>query len=118
MPQYHGVMCKEGPKGAFWPTIAEIVTTDRARFLAWYDRMAATGYQPQDEYDEHLNMLRAMSKKRQAELSQPYNPSPQDVANMRANKTSGRGQKPYAKQVREPDKKVVTSKWTPLPRGR
>jgi len=118
MPQYHGIMCKEGPKGPFHPTFAEIVTTDRTKFLAWYDRMAASGYQAQDDYEQHLNMLRAMSRRRQAELSKPYEPTPQDVANMRANKPSGYGQKPWAKQVREPDKKVVTSKWTPLPGGR
>lgn len=101
MPQYHAVMAKAGPLGPFKPSYTEIVTTDQGKFLAWWDRQLSMGWQPEDEYEAWLNMLRAMSAKRMADLSKPYNPSPEQVALDRAHRPSGNGQKPFRKPVRD-----------------
>jgi hypothetical protein len=118
VPLFIGVMRRMG-KGdnPFTAPKTRIETTDAKKFMAWVEANEALGYVQEEEWEQHVNMLRAMSKRRQKELSAPYNPSPQDVADARANKPSGRGQKPYPKQTREPDKKVA-GPWTPLPRGR
>jgi hypothetical protein len=101
----------------FNPPKTRIETTDAKKFMAWVEKNEALGYIQEEEHEETLNMLRAMSKRRQKELSAPYNPSAQDVADMRANRPSGRNQKPFPKRVSEPDKKVA-GPWTKLPGGR
>jgi hypothetical protein len=97
----------------FDPPTCRIETGSEEKFVAWVAARQSEGWLLPVEHSEHINMLRAMSKKRQAELSKPYDPSPQDVANARANKASGYAQKPYPKPTREPDKKVV-GPWTPI----
>ncbi len=94
----------------FKAPMAEFVTTDPGRYLAWVDRMEAQGYVEAAEHEEFLSMLRAMSKKRQAELSKPFDPTPQQVADARANKPSGKGQAPMRKPVRD-------YKGTQMPKG-
>jgi hypothetical protein len=114
MPLYHGVMVKTGPLGPFKPTVAEIMTTDRAKFLAWTDRMEGAGYVDAATHAEFTDMLRAMSKRRQAELSRPYDPSPEQVAADRANRPSGKGQKPFRKPVRDyQGASMPKGPWTP-----
>lgn len=118
MPLYHGVMFRMGRGDSPWSApMAEMETTDKAKFLAWVDRMETQGYVEAAEHEQYLAMLRVMSKRRQAELSKPYDPTPEQVAADRANKPSGRGQKPYRKPTYERDKKVA-GPWTDLPRGR
>lgn len=118
MPEYHGVMFRMARGDSpFSAPMAEYVTYDAARFCAWVDRMEALGYVEASEHEQHIAMLRAMSKKRQAELSKPYNPSPQDVANDRANRPSGKGLKPMRKPIRDyRGSKEVATPWTPDPR--
>jgi hypothetical protein len=118
VPLFTGVMVRVA-KGdnPFNPPKTRIETTDARKFMAWVEKNEALGYIQEDEHEETLNMLRAMSKRRQAELSQPYQPSAQDVADMRANRPSGRNQKPFAKRTMERDKKVA-GPWTEIPKGR
>jgi hypothetical protein len=102
MPEYHGFMFRMGRGDSpFSAPKAEFVTSDPGRYLAWVDRMEAQGYVEAEEYEEFVNMLRAMSKKRQAELSKPYDPTPEQVAADRANRPSGKGQKPMPKPTRD-----------------
>lgn len=101
----------------FDPPTSYIETTNLDKFIAWVTDYEARGWVQESDHDAHVNMLRAMSKKRQAELSTPYDPTPQQVADARANKPSGKGQKPYPKPTRERDKKVA-GPWEPIPHGR
>jgi hypothetical protein len=101
MPLFHGIMVKSGPMGPFRPTVAEMVTTDKEKYFAWLDRMEGMGYVDAAQHAEFTDMLRAMSRRRQAELSKPFEPTAQDVADMRANRPSGKGQKPFRKPVRD-----------------
>lgn len=116
MPEYHGFMFRMAKGDSpFSAPMAEFVTTDPARFMAWVDRMEAQGYVEAAEHQEYLNMLRAMSKKRQAELSKPYNPSPEQVAADRANKPSGKGQAPMRKPIRDyKGTQMPKGEWTPV----
>jgi hypothetical protein len=120
MPEYHGVMFRMA-KGdnPFKAPVAEYTTCDAQRFCAWVDRLEALGYVEATEHEAHVAMLRAMSKKRQAELSKPYNPSPEQVAADRANKPSGKGQKPMRKPIRDyRGTKEQATPWVDLPGGR
>lgn len=120
MPQYHGIMFRMGRGDSPWHApMAELWTTDVTKFLAWAERLEGQGYVEAAEHEQHIAMLRSMSKRRQAELSKPYNPTPQDVANDRANKPSGKGQKPLPKPVRDyRGTKEAAGPWMPLPGGR
>jgi ferredoxin-NADP reductase len=120
VPQFHGLMAKPGwENNPFAPPFyTEIVTSDPVKFMAWVRRSEQLGYVEPADLEQFKNMLRAMSKKRDNELSQPYNPDPAQVDAERANKPSGKGQKPYPKRTYERDKKVVTSPWRDLPKGR
>lgn len=102
MPLYHGVMFRMARGDSPWSApMAEIETTDRAKYLSWVDRMETMGYVEAAEHEAHIAMLRAMSKRRQAELSKPYDPTPEQVAADRANKPSGKGMKPMRKPIRD-----------------
>lgn len=116
MPEYHGVMFRMARGDSPWSApMAEFTTCDAARFLAWVDRMESQGYVEAAEHEQHVAMLRAMSKKRQAELSKPYDPTPQQVAEARANKPSGKGQAPYRKPVRDyRGTQMPKGEWEPI----
>jgi hypothetical protein len=102
MPQYHGVMFRMARGDNPWHApMAELWTTDMVKYLGWVDRMESQGYVEAAEHEQHIAMLRAMSKKRQADLSKPYNPTPEQVAADRANRPSGKGQKPMPKPTRD-----------------
>jgi hypothetical protein len=116
MPQYHGVMFRMAKGDSpFSAPMAEFITTDPTKFLAWVDRMESMGYVEAEEHDAHLAMLRAMSKKRQAELSKPYNPTPEQVAADRANRPSGKGQRPMPRPTRDyKGTQMPKGPWTPI----
>jgi len=116
MPQYHGVMFRMAKGDSpFSAPMAEFITTDPAKFMAWVDRMESMGYVEAEEHDAHLAMLRAMSKKRQAELSKPYNPTPEQVAADRANRPSGKGQRPMPRPTRDyKGTQMPKGPWTPI----
>jgi hypothetical protein len=112
---FHGVMVLASGRGGdvyniFHAPKAEFVTTDPAKFIAWVERMEQQGYIELSEHEQHVMMLRIMAKKRQAALSKPYEPTPQDVANDRANKPSGKGQAPQRRPIRD-------YKGTQMPKG-
>jgi hypothetical protein len=113
--QFHGVMVLASGRGGdvysiFNAPKAEFITTDPAKFIAWVEKMESQGYVELSEHEAHIMMLRIMAKKRQAELSKPYDPSPEQVAADRANRPSGKGQKPFPKPTRD-------YKGTQLPKG-
>ena len=116
MPEYHGVMFRMARGDSpFSAPMAEYTTCDAGRFCAWVDRMEALGYVEASEHEAHLAMLRAMSKRRQAELSKPYDPSPEQVAADRANKPSGKGMKPMRKPIRDyKGTQMPKGEWTPV----
>jgi hypothetical protein len=94
---------------------AEFITTDPAKFLAWVEKMEAQGYVELSEHEAHIMMLRIMAKKRQAELSKPYDPTPEQVAADRANRPSGKGQKPYPKPTRDyRGTQMPKGEWQPI----
>lgn len=116
MPQYVGVMYRMA-KGdnPFKAPMATFETTDPKAFVAWVDRMEQQGYVEAAEHEQHISMLRFMSKKRQAELSKPYNPTPQEVAEQRANRPSGKGQKPMPRPTRDyKGTAMPKGQWTPI----
>lgn len=120
MPQFHGVMFRMAKGDNPWTApMAEIITTDPAKFVAWVDKMESYGYVELAEHEQYLAMLRTMSKKRQAELSKPYDPSPEQVAADRANRPSGKGQKPFPKPTRDyKGTAMPKGPWQDIPHGR
>jgi len=102
MPEYHGVMFRMAKGDSpFHAPMAEFTTTDPQRFLAWVDRMETQGYVEASEYEANQVMLMVMARRRRAELSKPYDPTPEQVAADRANKPSGKGLKPMPKPTRD-----------------
>jgi hypothetical protein len=102
MPQYISVMYRMGRgDNPFRAPMATYETTSMDALMAWVDRMEQQGYVEAAEHEQHVSMLRFMAKKRQAELSAPYNPTPEQVAGDRANRPSGKGQKPMPKPTRD-----------------
>src|SRR6266576_5929073 len=118
---FHGVMVLASGRGGdvyniFHAPKAEFVTTDPAKFIAWVERMEQQGYIELSEHEQHVMMLRIMAKKRQAELSKPYNPTPEQVAADRANRPSGKGQARMRRPIRDyKGTQMPKGPWTPLP---
>jgi hypothetical protein len=102
------------------PPKAEIVTTDRAKFMAWVDRMEGLGYVELAEHEEFLNMLANVTKAQELQRNGvlvttsksgnkvvkrvPYDPA------TAANRPSGMGQAPMRKPTRD-------YKGTQMPKG-
>jgi hypothetical protein len=111
VPQYNGIMVRHGKGDSLRnPPQATITTTDRAKFMAWVDRMESMGYVEVDDHDEMLSMLANVTRANELERNgvlvtmrkgkkviarREYDPAKV------ANRPSGLGQKPFPKPTRD-----------------
>lgn len=128
MPEYHGFMFRMARGDSpFSAPMAEFVTTDPGRYLAWVDRMERQGYVEANEHEEFLNMLRGMSRAREMKqngVSVRVNKAGEKVVKWGeydpatvANRPSGNGQKPMPKPTRDyKGAGMPKGPWTPDPR--
>lgn len=125
MPQYRMFMYNLGRgNNPFSAPVAEMVTTDAEKFLAWVGKLEAEGWVQQPDYEAHVNMLRSMGPKRELQTNGVFvrtnNKGIKKVTRVpfdpatRANRASGKGEKPMPKPTRDyQGSQMPKGEWTP-----